>query len=77
LSTTPSEAIGWLPGGGLVVATYPDGCDGPRDLWTVGSRFGSAPEPLLVVRNVGPVAIRAVYADPPKPLGEIDLDDFA
>ena len=77
LSTMPSEAIGWLPGGGLVVAAYPDGCDGRRDLWTVGSQSGPAEEPVLIVRDIGAVAVRAVHADPPPPLGEIDLEDFA
>ena len=69
-----TEALAWLPEFDLLIAAYPEGCDGPRELWVVSDGLGA--EPLLIVRNAGATAVRAVFPEPPKPLGEIDLDDF-
>lgn len=79
LDEIPTEVIGWLPGSELLIAAYPEGCDGPAELWVAGTFDGQPTfdRPELLARDVGPAAVRVLYPDPPLPLGEIDLDDFA
>ena len=79
LPEMPTEVIAWLPGSELLLGAYPTGCDGIRELWVVGTGEGvpTFAMPDLFARQVGTTAVRAALPDPPLPLGEIDLDDFA
>jgi hypothetical protein len=69
--------VGWLPDTRLVVATYPEGCDGPADLWVVDVAIGRGPSAALLVSRVDGAAIRAPVPEPPQPLGDVALDEFA
>lgn len=79
LRDMPTEAVAWLPNFELLLAAYPNGCDGIRELWIVGTGEGlpTFDNPELLARDVGVTAVRAALPEPPLPLGEIDLDDFA
>lgn len=79
LTDVATEAVAWLPDFELLLAVYPEGCEGPRELWIVGTGEGlpTYDEPVQLARDVGITAVRAAFPDPPQPLGEIDLDDFA
>ncbi len=79
LTDMATEAVAWLPNFELLLAVYPNGCDGIRELWIVGTGEGlpTFDNPELFAREVGIAAVRAALPDPPQPLGEIDLDDFA
>ncbi len=69
--------VGWLPGPRLVVASYPDGCGQPADLWVVDASVDGVSSVDLLVSGVEGAAIRAALPEPPGPLGASSLDDFA
>jgi hypothetical protein len=80
LAQVEAFPVGWLPNLQLVVAAYPDGCDGAADLWVVdvvfeGSSSGSSSATLLVT-DVDGAATRAAVPDPPAPLGDVSQDEF-
>ncbi len=77
-----SVPVGWVPGDMLAILTFPDGCQGRADLWLVGfgRQFEEPPQPPtaeLVYAGVDGAAIRAPLPDPPPPLGDVALDQFA
>ncbi len=77
-----SVPVGWAPGDMLAMLTYPDGCGGRADLWLVGfGRNIEGPQlsttAELVYAGVDGAAIRAPLPDPPPPLGDVALDQFA
>ena len=69
--------VGWLPGQQLLVAANADGCDRPVGLWVVDVVPGGPASATLLVTDVDRAAIRAVVPDPPPPLGDVSVDDFA
>ena len=79
LRSIQSEVVGWVSEFELVIAVYPAGCDQPRELWVSagGGAVDTPSGPVLLVRDAGVAAVRTLLPEPPKPLGEIDLDDFA
>lgn len=79
LTDMATEAVAWLPDFELLLAAYPNGCDEVRELWIVGTGEGlpAFDNPELLAIDVGVTAVRAAFPDPPIPLGDVDLDDFA
>jgi hypothetical protein len=67
LASTTSLPIGWLPDDRLVVAAYPDGCEGAIDVWVFTSGFcpGTEYGAALLVSGVEGVAERVVMPPPP------------
>jgi len=67
LASATSLPVGWLPDDRLVVAAYPDGCDGAIDVWVFTSGFcpGTEYGAALLVSGVEGVAERVVMPPPP------------
>lgn len=67
LASTNSYPVGWMPDDRLVVAAYPDGCDGPIDVWVFTSGFcpGTEYGAALLVAGVEGVAERVIMPPPP------------
>lgn len=67
LSSLTSTPVGWLSTERLLVLAYPEGCDGPADLWSFSAGFcpGSEYGATYIISGVDGAAAREAAPPPP------------